>query len=170
MPAKNSLKLFSADSYYHVYNRGVEKRIIFLDSEDYLIFQSYLSTYLLPKDTESMYRRLSQPDISGSERQKILRLLRLNNFSDTVKLLGYCLMPNHFHMLLWQKNADSIDRFMNSLCTRYVMYFNKKYCRVGTLFQDVYKAVLMKTDEQMLYATKYFHRNPITLASQGDAL
>lgn len=78
-------------------------------------------------------------------------------------------MPNHFHLLIKQKDATGIDQFMNSLCTRYSMYFNKKYHRVGHLFQGVYKGVLVETDEQLHHLSRYIHRNPLPLL-QGQAL
>ena len=161
MPAKNSLKEYSSNSYYHIYNRGVEKRLIFQDKQDYTVFLSYLQTYLMAKDIESLTRQLSDPSLNSREKDKILNMLKLNNFVDEITLLAYCLMPNHFHFLLKQKDADSMDKFMNSLGTRYTMYFNKKYERVGSLYQDVYKAVLVFTDEQLLNVSHYIHKNPV---------
>ncbi len=169
MAAKNSIKQFIPDSYYHLYNRGVEKRKIFLDRQDYLVFLSYLKTYLLPKDVLGFQSSLANPKIPWSEKDGILKQLRLNNFSDSLRLNVYCLMPNHFHLLVHQTEATIIDKFMNSLWTRYVMYFNRKYQRVGPLFQGLYKAVLVSSDEQLLWLTRYIHRNPLPLL-QGSAL
>lgn len=162
MPSRNSLKIYSDSSYYHIYNRGVEKRIIFTDDLDYGVFLRYLKEYLLPKDEKSLQEQLANPDISYKEKDRLLRLLRLNNFNEEITLIAYCLMPNHFHLLVKQKSAGSIDRFMNSLGTRYTMHFNKRHKRVGALYQDVYKAVLIKTDEQFLHLTSYIHRNPLS--------
>lgn len=176
MPAKNSIKTYSENSYYHIYNRGVEKRNIFQDVQDYAVFASYLKDYLLPKNEKTLRANLSDPTKSSREKDKILKKLRLNNFSDEIILLAYCLMPNHYHFLIKQKNPNSIDKFMNSLGIRYVMYFNKKYDRVGALFQDVYKAVLIETDPQLLYLTSYIHKNPTknlqrhSLSTQVDVL
>ncbi|MDO8610623.1 MAG: transposase [bacterium] len=161
MPAKNSIKDYSNNSYYHVYNRGVEKRLIFQDKQDYAVFLSYLQTYLTPKDEELLTHQLSDPSLSSREKDKVLNLLKLNNFTDEITLLAYCLMPNHFHFLLKQKEANSMDKFMNSLGTRYTMYFNKKYERVGSLYQDVYKAVIVFTTEQLLNVSHYIHKNPV---------
>lgn len=169
MPAKNSQKTYSENAFYHIYNRGVEKRRIFLDEQDVSVFLSYIATYLLPKDTLSLSGILANPDTSPKEKDMARKLLRMNNFSESMDLLAYCLMPNHFHFLFFQKPINAIDSFMNSLCTRYSMYFNKKYKRVGTLFQGVYKGVLVESDEQLLYLTRYIHRNPLSLL-QGEAL
>lgn len=169
MPSKNSVREFVSDSFYHMYNRGVEKRIIFQDDQDYAVFLSYLKIYLLPKDEKGLKSMLADPAVLWKEKDKALKLLRLNNFSGDILLISYCLMPNHFHLLVKQKNAVTIDKFMNSLCTRYAMYFNRKYKRVGVLFQDSYKAVRVVSDDQLLYLTRYIHRNAVQLL-QGDPL
>lgn len=168
MPAKNSRKSYLENGYYHIYNRGVEKRQIFLDEQDYAVFLNYLKEYLLPRDEKKLREQLANPDISYKERDKILKLLRLNNFADEITLLAYCLMLNHFHFFVKQKSANAMDIFMNSLGTRYTMYFNRKYDRVGSLYQGVYKAVLITNESQFIYLTKYIHKQ--ALASQGEAL
>lgn len=168
MPARNSRKQYVENSYYHIYNRGVEKRLIFLDGQDREVCLSYLKEYLLPKNEKELYKRLSEDSTSYKEKDKILKLLRLNNFAEEIILISYTLMPNHFHFAIKQKKVGSIDKFMNSLGTRYTMYFNSKYKRVGSLYQGVYKAVLVKTDEQLLHLTRYIHKQ--ALASQGEAL
>lgn len=160
MAAKNSIKQYLSNSYYHLYNRGVEKRKIFLDKQDYKVFLSYIKEYLTLKDVDSLRNKLSRVETSYEEKDQILKKIRLNNFYGEITLLCYCLMENHFHLLIKQFSENSIDRFMNSLCLRYSMYFNRKYNRVGKLFQGVYKAVLMENDEQLLYLTKYIHLNP----------
>jgi len=162
MPAKNSLKIYAEDSFYHIYNRGVEKRQIFQDGQDYAVFLSYLKTYLLPKNEMELQKSLSDPAINYKEKDKIFKLLRLKNFASEVTLIAYCLMSNHFHFLVKQKSRTAIDQFMSSFCTRYTMFFNKKYSRVGSLYQAVYKAVLVDSEEQLLYLTSYIHRNPLS--------
>lgn len=163
MPAKNSIKQYIEDGYYHLYNRGVEKRLIFMDMQDYAVFISYLKEYLLPKDGNAMREKLTDTNISSRERDKIIKTLRLNNFSSEISLLAYCLMPNHFHFLVKQKSAQSIDIFMQSLSTRYTMYFNRKYTRVGSLCQAVYKASLVDNDEYLLHLSGYIHKQAINL-------
>lgn len=160
MPAKNSVKEFRSNSYYHIYNRGVEKRLIFLDSQDYGVYTSYLKVYLLPKDEIGLQATLSDQLSNTFQKAEAIKLLKLNNFSDSVELLAYCLMPNHFHLLIKQTDALSIDQFMNSLSTRYSMYFNRRYNRVGHLFQGTYKAVLVESEPQLLHLSRYIHKNP----------
>lgn len=168
MPSKNSVKQYLENAYYHIYNRGVEKRTIFLDSQDYNVFQQYLRDYLQPKDINALQNQLTDPQTGYKEKDKIKKLLRLNNFFGKIEVVAYCLMSNHFHFLIKQAAPVSIDEFMNSLATRYTMYFNRKYKRVGSLYQDVYKAVPVETDEQLLHLSRYIHKQ--ALATQGDAL
>jgi len=168
MPAKNSIKQYLENGYYHIYNRGVEKRDIFQDKQDYGVFLSYLKEYLSPKDEKSLMKKLSDKNISYREKDKIIKSLRMNNFFGEISLFAYCLMINHFHLLLKQSKIDSINYFLKSLCTRYAMYFNKKYKRTGHLFQGIYKAVLVNSDEQLLYLTCYIHKQALNF--QGDTL
>lgn len=161
MPSKNSTKTYAENSYYHIYNRGVEKRKIFMDRQDYSVFLSYLKEYLLPKNEKQLYEKLSDPNISSRERDKVLKILSLNNFNKEISLLAYCLMPNHFHLFIKQKSAGTIDKFMNSLATRYTMYFNRKYKRVGSLYQDVYKAIMITNEKHFLYLSAYIHKQAL---------
>ncbi len=161
MPPKNSTKLYVENGYYHIYNRGVEKRLIFEDEQDYGIFLGYLKDYLLARDDKALLAKLSNPGISGEEKDKILSYLRLKNFHPEITLIAYCLMPNHFHLFLQQRSPGSIDQFMNSLASRYATFFNRKYQRVGSLYQGVYKAVLVANDAQFVYLSRYIHRQAL---------
>ena len=158
MPSKNRIKQYSEGGHYHLYNRGAEKRPIFHDQQDYSVFLSYLKEYLTPKDTPALFQKLTDRRVPPPEKEKTRKKIKLNNFSGEITLLTYCLMPNHFHLLIKQKGSGSIDKFMNSLGTRYTMYFNKKYKRVGPLYQGVYKAILVSTDEYLLHLSRYIHR------------
>ncbi|TRZ49854.1 hypothetical protein D4S03_07695 [bacterium] len=87
----------------------------------------------------------------------------LKNYNDQIELLTFCLMPNHFHFLIKQSTDRGIAEFMQSLVLKYVLYFNKKYKRVGGLFQGRYKTVLIDSEDQFVYISKYIHRNPIDI-------
>ncbi|MBU1085657.1 transposase, partial [Patescibacteria group bacterium] len=95
---------------------------------------------------------------------------KLKNYCDTVKLVSYCLMPNHFHLLLYQTEIDSIHYFMRSLGTKFSMYFNRRYKRVGPVFQGTYKAVEVESESQLTYLSKYIHRNPLPTLEKGASL
>ena len=168
MPARNVVKQYQEKGYYHLYNRGVEKRDIFTDKQDAAVFLGYLKDYLSPKDIEGLMKTIINLTSSSHDKLDAARLLRMNNFADEIELLAYCLMPNHFHLLVRQNEARGIEKFMKSLLTRYVQYFNRRQnSRVGGLFQSTYKAVLVQTEEQLLWLTRYIHRNP---ASKGLSL
>lgn len=151
MPSKNVIKRYLDGGFYHVYNRGVEKRDIFMDEMDYKVFLRYLKFYLLPKEKVIEEIKIEKEAID---------LLRLNNFFKKIELVAFCLMANHFHLLLRQKEKSDMEFFMRSLGGKYVKYFNKKYERLGPLFQGIYKAVLIESEEQLLHISRYIHLNP----------
>lgn len=145
MPSRNTVKQYVADSCYHVYNRGVEKRNIFLDDEDYAVFLNLLKRYLAPHKESDQWGRLYL------------------NYFNRVELLAFCLMPNHFHLLVWQDQAYDFSRLVQSVCTAYAGYFNKKYSRVGTLFQGVFKGKRIENDQYNLHISRYIHLNPLDI-------
>ena len=159
MPAKNSRKLYVENSYYHIYNRGVEKRTIFEDLQDYKVFLNYLKEYLSPPPNPDDF--LKEVTFKGQAFKGVPRLVK--NYFKEIELVAFCLMPNHFHFLIKQINKYGLRGFMQSLLTRYTAYFNKKYDRVGSLFQGRYKAVMVKDDRQLLVLSRYIHRNPLEI-------
>jgi putative transposase len=156
MPAKNIIKLYIENGFYHIYNRGVEKRTIFQDEKDYKVFLSYLKSYLSPPPTRSTL--LQSFTLKGLTFKGITR--QPKNYHQQIILLAYCLMPNHFHLLIQQQSPTTIQSFMQSLTTRYTMYFNKSYDRVGALFQGTYKAALVNNENYLLHLSRYIHLNP----------
>ncbi len=87
-----------------------------------------------------------------------------------IDILSHTLMPNHFHLILWQKNLDPINEFMRYLQVAYAMYFNKKYKRVGPIFQNRFKAKVIKDDAYILQLMKYIHRNPLAILGKNQPL
>jgi putative transposase len=168
MPAKNSTKQYIEGGYYHIYNRGVEKRNIFLGIRDYGVFSEYLNEYLSPKDKNNLLKTAAETQTSAKERSRITGILNRKNFNSEITLLAYCLMPNHFHLFLKQNTMDAVDQLMSSLCTRYAMYFNRKHNRVGSLFQGVYKAVLITDEAQYLHITRYIHKQSLAREDEGQ--
>lgn len=90
-----------------------------------------------------------------------LKRLKDNLQKHEVKLLCYCLMPNHIHLLVKQEKEQPIFKFISSLHTSYAKYVNKKHDRVGHLFQDRFKQVIVENEEQLLHLTRYIHLNPV---------
>lgn len=140
---------FSENSYYHVYNRGVEKRDIFLERGDYEIFLDILHFYIRPREKDK-----TRPVLARKE-----YLPRLGMFEKKIKVISYILMPNHFHFSLYQAEKDDITQLMRRMGTAYSTHFNRKYDRVGPLFQGRFKAKLIESEECLLHLTRYHHRN-----------
>src|SRR3990167_6235928 len=149
MPSKNRIKTYTENGYYHLYNRGVDKRIIFQDRDDYTRFLYLLKIYLSP--LENLQAEFP-----------LLKTYLINkNLAGQVDLLAYCLMPNHFHLLVHQKNKDGITKLMRQVMTSYSKYFNNRFERIGPLFQDIYKAALVDSDDYLLHLSRYIHLNPL---------
>jgi len=146
---------FSTGEYYHIYSRGVDKRVIFMDTYDYCRFVALLyacnSTKAVDINTH-LREGHSFPEIYSEERG-----------GELVDISAYCLMSNHFHLLLHEKVEDGITKFMWKLLTAYAMYFNKKNKRTGALFEGRFKAKHADTDEYLKYLFAYIHLNPVKI-------
>lgn len=144
---------FAPGEYYHLYSRGVEKRIIFLDEADHRRFASLLfyCNSVKPVNLSNLPRGLAF--MEGLERR-----------GETIVDIGaYCLMPNHFHLLVRAKDEGSIPNFMLKLMTAYSMYFNIKNQRKGRLFESNYQARHANTDKYLKYLFSYIHLNPVKI-------
>ncbi|MGE4356998.1 MAG: transposase [Candidatus Omnitrophota bacterium] len=140
---------FENNCFYHVYNRGADKREIFIDEEDYVRFIHSLYEF------NDFNFALPFSQVYKKERRRPRELL--------VDILCFCLMPNHFHLILTQRMENGITKFMRKLGTGYTMYFNNKYQRTGVLFQGKFKAILIETDEYLLHLSRYIHLNPVEI-------
>lgn len=152
MPAKGAIKYYIENSIYHIYNRGVEKRKIFLDEQDYKVFLTCLKQYLSNPEFEPK-RQILQG--------QTLQYHPSKNYFTQIELLAFCLMPNHVHLLIKQTDKNSIQKFTQSLFTRYSIYFNRKYKRSGPLFQGRYKATNVINKDYLLDVSRYIHKNPL---------
>ena len=146
---------FAIGEFYHVYNRGTDKRIIFVEDSDYTRFLSLL--YLCNSNFPVNIREQFPKGLS------FVDLARFQKGIEIVDICAYCLMPNHFHLLLKEKEENGITNFLTKLSTGYSMYFNKKYQRTGKLFENVYKATHIENDEYLKYLVSYIHLNPIKI-------
>lgn len=163
MPAKNRIKKYVEGGYYHIYNRGIEGREIFGDEQDYKTFLTTLKRYLEPYSGETR-------DGFKKDRPSILTHKQRMSLDSEVTLLAYCLMPNHFHLLVKQRIGDGITKLMRRVCTNYSMYFNRKYGRKGGLFESVYKAVSVSSEVQLANLSRYIHLNPMKVAKRRYGL
>ncbi len=139
---------FVNNQIYHIYNRGSEKRRIYEERGDYKRFLKTIRYYQLegPKPKLSHFSKLNslKPDPS----KKI------------VEIICYCLMPNHFHLMLKQIKEGGISEFMRKMGNSYTRYYNVKHNRIGPLLQGEFKAVLVESEEQLVHLSRYIHLNP----------
>lgn len=155
MARKHTTKRFIEGGFYHLFNSGISQTDVFLDEQDYETFLLGLKRYLSPVENE-VTPGFKKPKPSIQAHRKSM------NLSGQVDLLAYCLMPNHFHLLVRQNSLQGITQLMRRVCTNYVMYFNRKYNRQGPLFSSIYKAVLIQTDDELLHVSRFIHLNPVT--------
>jgi len=141
---------FAEGEYYHLYNRGIEKRTIFLDKHDYDHFMLLL--YLCNSSRSITLRDIGKTFDRG----------------ETITDIGaYCLMPNHFHILIREKIEGGTSLYMKKLLTGYAMYFNKKYKRTGHLFENTFKSSYAGSDNYLKYLYAYIHLNPVKLIDKN---
>ncbi len=144
------INFFAEGEYYHAYNRGTEKRLIFLDTKDR---ERFISLLYLCNSIEVRHRS----DLDAP----LNTLLNLPRKKTLVDIGAYCLMPNHFHILFHEHTEGGISLFMQKLSTAYTMYFNKRHKRSGSLFQGRFRAEHVDRDEYLKYLFAYIHLNPI---------
>ncbi len=155
---------------YHIVNRGVDKRIIFADRQDYSRFTIALECY---NSTEKVHLwallglsspGYSQPDVLADN----LRQWREKEHTPIVEVLAFCLMPNHYHLLLREITEGGISEYMKKLGSGYTRYFNSRYKRSGALFGSKYKSVSVTSNEKLANVFVYIHTNPMDLSGGGS--
>ncbi|MBI2630662.1 transposase [Candidatus Nomurabacteria bacterium] len=151
---------FIQGEHYHVYSRGVEKRKIFLNAKDYERFVAllYIMNQGAPFRMENFLRdkQKSIRNIFNEKREKPL-----------VSVLSYCLMPNHFHLILYEHTTGGISKFMGKLLTAYSMYFNTKFERSGPLLTRPFRSEHINNEPQYMYIFSYVHLNPLSINYKG---
>lgn len=142
---------FVNNEFYHLYNRGVDKRKIFLHRGHYKRFIQTIHHLL----------------VTGSAHPGSIHDQSLALFSK-LSFIVYCLMPNHYHFLVRQLQDGGMTEFMHRLSTSYTKYFNQNNERTGRLFEYTFKAVYVETDEQLLHLSRYIHLNPLLAGLVDD--
>jgi putative transposase len=147
---------FSEGEFYHIYNRGVDKRILFSSPREYSRFQKYL---LVLNDSTPIKKDhpLRATTVEAKPRQQ--------KCGPLVAIGAYCLMPNHFHLYVTPLTDGGVSRFMHRLQTAYTMYFNTSHTRTGALFQGTFRARYVDDDAYARYLFSYIHLNPAKLAN-----
>lgn len=145
-------KNFAPGAIVHVYNRGNNREKIFHEQNDYkaFLFRIGLALGIEPE----ILQRESFLSIPYSR-------IRIDADKNLFKIHAFCLMPNHFHLLIEQIGNVPISKFISKICTSYAMYINKKHQRIGHVFQDKFKAVLIEDSPQLMWTAAYIHMNPV---------
>jgi len=149
---------FASGEYYHLYNRGTEKRKIFLSKYD---FERFLALLYLCNSEKSFHMADIIP--RGSTSWDLGKVLQQDRGETLVDICAYVLMPNHFHLVVREHSEGGISKFMQKLTTAYTMYFNTRQRRSGSLFQGKFKAEHAGEDRYLKYLISYIHLNPIKL-------
>lgn len=143
---------FAKNNFYHIYNRGVDKRSVFEDEKDLLRFLQSMEEFNTELPIGSIYQKVfyENKNFGGSTPKKSKRL---------VNFIAFCVNQNHFHFILEPLVDDGIQKFMHRISTGYTCYFNEKHNRSGALFQGRYKAIHIETNEYLLHLSAYVNLN-----------
>lgn len=144
---------------YHALNRGVDKRIIFLDTQDYARFVHDMFEFNSTEKAINTHRVQMSNIVSHSSKARTQGI-------HLVQIHGWCLMPNHYHLLLSECVEGGISMFLRKLNVGYAKYFNERYVRVGTLFQGRTKKFLIDSDAHFLHILNYIHFNPLDMQEE----
>lgn len=137
------------NEFYHIYNRGVDKRDIFLDESDYQRFVKCTKEFNCKDPIGSLYEKYLREKKTGMEIES----------PPIVEIIAYCLNPNHFHLILKQIGEKGIEKFMQKIGVGYTMYFNQKYDRSGALFQGKFKSAHINSNATLLRLSVYVNCN-----------
>lgn len=151
---------FIEKEYYHIYSRGVEKRKIFMNIKDYRRFMALL--YIMNQNNPFRMDNFLQ-----SKQNNIDKIFKEKRSGKLISVLGYCLMPNHFHLILYEHTEGGISKFMGKLLTAYSMYFNTKYERSGPLFTRPFRSEHIGDESQYMYIFSYVHLNPLSIIDKN---
>ena len=158
---------FAPGEFYHVYNRGNDKKDIFRTNADFvrflfgiLFFQAPVPIYNINRYT-SFYVKHRVFNVSTETRRSIIE-------KRGVELVAFTFMPNHFHLLLYERLENGISNYMQRVLNAYTKYFNAKYDKSGHLFQGPFHAKYVETNEQFLHLSAYIHRNQRDLTTWKD--
>lgn len=142
---------------YHVFNRGINRQPTFTNIKEY---QRMLRTVMFYKFMRPPIKLSKFLKLEAERQEEILKILHNRDVLNDI--FAYCLMPNHFHLLLKQKKDNGIAVFLSNMQNSYTRYFNTRNERDGSLFLDQFKAIRIETDDQLLHVSRYIHLNPYT--------
>jgi len=159
----STIKNHAPREYYHIYNRGMQKQPIFETDADRLRFLFLILTFQGKDPVKNIGREIKES--SRNETLHIKEELKKDILKNRiVELVSFCLMPNHFHLQILEKEEGGIVKYMHRVSTAYTMYFNTRYKKSGHLLQGPYKSVWMENDLQLMHTSAYIHKNPKELS------
>lgn len=145
------------DEIYHVFNRGINRQPTFISKREFQRATATIKFYRFSKPPLRLSKFLR---LENERRDEILKSLTTAKL--LIEILAFCIMPNHFHFLLKQKEEGGIAKFLSNFQNSYTRYFNTRNQRDGSLFLDQFKAVRIESDEQLMHVSRYIHLNPHT--------
>lgn len=136
---------------YHIFNRSLHQAPLFMDKREFTVFLAAMNYYrqLKPPIKFSLYRQ--QPHKYKVDFKEVL-----------VKIIAYCLMPDHYHFILTQLEEGGIRAFIHRLTTSYSCYLNLRHKQKGAVFESRFKAIRVTTQKQLVHLSRYIHLNPVT--------
>jgi len=161
------MRIHAPGEYFHVFSRGVRKHSIFENVSDYLRFLFVILAYQGEDRITNTSREVKRSihnkfiKIDSDLENKVLE-------ERSVELVAFCLMPNHFHLIVKELSEDGLSKYMQRVLTAYSKYFNIKHEKSGYVFQGKYKSVLVSSDKQLLHLSAYIHKNPIELGWKNN--
>ena len=153
------IKNHAPEEYYHIYNRGMQKQPIFETDKDRLRFLFLLLVFQGKNSIKNISREIKQ-NVQSSTLHILPELEEDILKNRTVELVSFCLMPNHFHLQILEKEEGGIAKYMQRVLTAYTKYFNLRHQKSGHLLQGPYKSVLMENDLQLIHVSVYIHKIP----------
>ncbi|KKQ21575.1 MAG: hypothetical protein A3G45_00565 [Candidatus Staskawiczbacteria bacterium RIFCSPLOWO2_12_FULL_37_15] len=151
---------FANDEIYHIILRGIDNNLIFKDINDY--YRGIFSIYEFNDSASATIQRKREAR-SRFKKENKDSLIMPDERDKLVEILSFCFMPNHIHLLIKQIKDNGITKFMGKVGTGYAGYFNRKYKRKGYVFQNRFKDIYVKDDNQLRTVFTYIHTNPISL-------
>lgn len=148
---------FAVNEFFHCYTRGIDKRITFQDEQDY---QRFIQALYVCNSVDTFHRASLLIDSHDL-------ILQLDRATPLVSIVAYCLMPNHYHLILREIVEGGIARFMQKVGTMYTMYFNAKNERIGGLFVSPFRSKHINEDQYLKKVVSYIHLNPAELFESG---
>jgi len=158
---------FAPNEYYHLCGRGTLGEDIFLDDHDRIRFLFLMLHFQSPTPINNVGWYLGRYFKNGSFQ---LNEDTLQKIRDTryIELTSFCLMPNHFHLLIRNLEDGIASVYMHRVLTAYSKYFNARHKKIGHVFQGPFTSVHVKKNDQLLHLSAYIHKNPKDLPGWKD--